>query len=267
MNVNVLGELRVTENGRPVVPSAAKPRQVLALLTLRGDRVVQAGVLMEELWGSRLPRSASTTLQTYVLNIRNKLAAALPAGSGRSAKDVLVTCYGGYLLKLGDGRFDLREFEAQAAAGDAAYEIGDLPAAATLFRRALGQWQGSALLDVPHGRILQREVISMEHRRMAVLEQWIDVSLRLGRHAALLPELSVLVDEHPLHEGFRAQFMLALYRTGHVRRALQEFQALRLMLVDELGVEPSARLRRLHHAILCGNPIADPEEEFQQLTG
>ena len=253
---------------RSVVPSAGKPRQVLALLALRGDRAVQAGTLMEELWGEDIPRSASTTLQTYVLNIRNRIAEALPAGSGRRPKDLLVTCFGGYLLKLGSGRVDLRDFRAQAAAGNLAYESGGLRAAATIFDRALGMWTGGALANVPHGRILHREAMSMEQLRMSVLEQRIDVCLRLGRQATLLPELSVLVDEHPLHEGFRAQFMLALYRTGNVGRSLTEFQRLRSQLVDELGIEPSIRLRRLHQAILSGDAMPDPgSAEYERLIG
>ncbi|MEU6714045.1 AfsR/SARP family transcriptional regulator [Nonomuraea sp. NPDC046802] len=251
-----------------MVPSASKPRQVFALLALRGDRVVQAGTLMEELWGDDIPRSASTTLQTYVLHIRYKIAEALPPGSGRSPKELLATCFGGYLLKLGAGRFDLREFEEQATAGGIAYESGDLQAATAIFDRALSLWDGGALVDLPHGRILKRDVVSMEHLRMSVLEQRLDACLRLGRHAASLPELSALVDEHDLHEGFRAQFMLALYRTGNVGRALEEFHRLRAKLVAELGIEPSARLRRLHQAILSGDPMPEPgSADFQRLIG
>lgn len=256
MDISVLGPLRINEGGISVVPSAGKPRQVLSLLALRGERVVQVSTLMEELWGDRIPRSASTTLQTYVLQLRNKIAAAQPRESGRSPKELLVTCFGGYMLKRGSGRSDAEEFEAEATAGIAAHEAGD-PRALTTLERALRLWRGPALVDVPHGRILQREVMSMEHLRMSVLEQRIDAALSLGRQAALLPELSVLVAEHPMHEGFRAQLMLALYRTGNVSRALEEFQRLRAKLVEELGIEPSARLRRLHLAMLAGDPTLD----------
>ncbi|MET7703396.1 winged helix-turn-helix domain-containing protein, partial [Streptomyces sp. NPDC005485] len=126
MDIGLLGALDVRENGVSVTPSAPKPRQVLALLALHVDQVVPLSVLVEELWGDAPPRSARTTLQTYVLQLRELIAAALcresageggaegagdvgvpaPADAGggagvgrvRGAKDVLVTSPGGYLL-------------------------------------------------------------------------------------------------------------------------------------------------------------------------
>lgn len=77
MDIDVLGELAVRENGVSVTPTAPKPRQVLALLALHADRVVPVASLTEELWGQRPPRSARTTLQTYVLQLRELISAAL----------------------------------------------------------------------------------------------------------------------------------------------------------------------------------------------
>ncbi|MBK3582102.1 hypothetical protein JHN63_51930, partial [Streptomyces sp. MBT65] len=66
MDIEVLGALAVRENGVSVVPTAPKPRRVLGLLALRADQVVPVAALVEELWGAVPPRSARTTLQTYV---------------------------------------------------------------------------------------------------------------------------------------------------------------------------------------------------------
>ncbi|MGQ4386969.1 AfsR/SARP family transcriptional regulator, partial [Streptomyces sp. SAS_270] len=85
MDIGLLGALDVRENGVSVTPSAPKPRQVLALLALHVDQVVPLSVLVEELWGDAPPRSARTTLQTYVLQLRELIAAALcreSAGEG-----------------------------------------------------------------------------------------------------------------------------------------------------------------------------------------
>jgi tetratricopeptide (TPR) repeat protein len=53
---------------------------------------------------------------------------------------------------------------------------------------------------------------------------------------------------------FHSQLMLALYRAGRQSEALDAFQGLRRTLVEELGVEPSAELRDLHHRILNSDP-------------
>lgn len=263
MEIKVLGPLEISEHGNSIVPSAGKPRQILALLALRGERMVKSPTLMEELWGDRIPRSATTTLQTYILQLRNKIAAAQHGEHRRSPKDLLATSFGGYLLKVGPERSDFQEFKAQAAAGATALETGDHHTAATILDQALHLWRGPALADVPAGRVLERDALGMEETRMRALEQRIDADLQLGRHAALLAELRVLVAEHPMHESFCAQFMLALYRVGNIWRALEEFRGLRTTLVEELGIEPSARLRRLHQAILVEDPSLDLDREYR----
>jgi DNA-binding SARP family transcriptional activator len=63
--------------------------------------------------------------------------------------------------------------------------------------------------------------------------------------------------------GQLALYMLALYRSGCLGRALETFHNLRELMIDQLGIEPSTRLRRLHHAMLAGTPALDePQTEW-----
>ncbi|WP_354643029.1 AfsR/SARP family transcriptional regulator [Kitasatospora camelliae] len=257
MEIKVLGPLKAHEHGVSIVPSAAKPRQILALLALQADRVVTVPTLMEEIWGTDVPRSAATTLQTYILQLRRKIATALAGDPDVQAKDVLVTQHGGYLLRVQPGQTDILEFEQLAASGRAAYDAGDFAAASELLGGALALWQGPALVDVRVGPVLELEVLRMDEDRMATLERRIDADLRLGRHNEVIPELRVLAARHPMHETFCAQLMLATHRSGGAWRALEAYQRLRGTLVDELGLEPSPRLQRLHRAVLCGDPALD----------
>ncbi|MEU8710113.1 AfsR/SARP family transcriptional regulator [Streptomyces sp. NPDC048565] len=257
MEIKVLGPLAARENGVSVVPTAAKPRQILSLLALQSDRVVPVATLMEEIWGEDIPRSAATTLQTYILQLRRKIAAAIDGDPSRQAKDVLITQHGGYLLQVQPGQVDAHEFGQLTASGRAAHEAGDHYAASDLLGRALKMWQGSALVDVRIGTVLELEVLRMEEDRMAALERRIDADLIIGRHTEIVPELRVLVARHPMHENFCAQLMTALHRSGGAWRALEAYQRLRVTLVEELGLEPSARLQRLHQAVLSADPALD----------
>ncbi|MEY6565707.1 AfsR/SARP family transcriptional regulator [Streptomyces albidoflavus] len=260
MDISVLGGLGVRENGISVTPTAPKPRQVLAMLALRADQVVSVATLTEELWGARPPRSARATLQTYVLQLRELIGAALeqdPADApARSAKDVLVTMPGGYLLNTSGGPCDVREFELLAGTGYRAMDAGDFPGAARQLRGALALWSGSALADVQTGPLLSMEVRRLEETRLCALDQRIDADLRLGRHREILGELSVLVSRYPTHETLHGQFMLALHRSGRRTEALETYQRLRRALVRELGLEPSAALRRLQRSVLMAGPDA-----------
>lgn len=255
MSIELLGPLSVRINYVPVMPAAAKPRQVLAMLALNAGRVVTVSTLIEELWGDQPPPSALTTLQTYILDLRKRMAAAL--GPGMDPKRLLRTRHFGYLLDAQDAQVDIEEFGRLALAGRAAAEAGDFRDAAELLGCALALWRGPALVDVRRGRVLELEVTALEESRLAVLSRRIEADLVLGRHADILGELTALAARHPLNENFSAQLITALYRTGHTARALQAFHRLRSSLVDELGIEPSAQLQRLQQAVLSRDPSLD----------
>lgn len=255
MRIRVLGSFEAELNGSSVLPTAGKPRQILALLALHSDQVLPVSALMEEIWMAKPPRSALTTLQTYILQIRRCIDAALGPASPVGSKDLLITRHGGYLLHTEPGGTDAHEYERLGAHGRQAREAGEDAVAARSFRAALALWQGPALSDVRCGPLLSVETMRMEESRLGLLEQCIDVELRLGRHAELLTELTALTARQPLHEGLHALSMVAYYRAGRPSSALDVYRRLRTNLVAELGIEPSPRLRRLHQAVLGGDIV------------
>jgi SARP family transcriptional regulator, regulator of embCAB operon len=243
--IRVLGTLDIRYGDVPITPSAGKPRQVLCLLALRTGHPVSASLLMEEIWGDIPPRSAATTLQTYILQIRRLIACA--AGE---PKDVLRSCFGGYMLE--DCWLDAAEFERLSSSGTAAMEAGDVLTASRLLGEALDLWRGPALSGVPIGRVVEPELIWLDEARLRVLEQRIEADLRLGKNGSLVPELRRLVVQYPMNENLAGQLMRALAGSGQVGRALDVFQRLRQVMVTELGIDPSSRLQRLQQAVLAG---------------
>ncbi|MER6217091.1 AfsR/SARP family transcriptional regulator [Streptomyces sp. NPDC048387] len=257
MEIQVLGPLSAEVNGASIVPTAGKPRQILALLALYPGRVMPVPTLMEEIWGTKLPESALTTLQTYILQLRRRLGTAMGPGAPGTAKDVLATRHGGYLLQIPPESVDVHSYETLAAAGQNAFDEGDDERAADLLRKALDLWQGPALVDVRVGPILEIEVLRLAESRLVTTERRIDVDLRLGRHTELLAELTELMARNPQHEGLHSQAMVALYRSGRQATALDVYRRLRARLIGELGVEPSQQLQRLHQAMLRVDPALD----------
>lgn len=257
MDIDVLGPLAAREGGVSVAPTAAKPRKVLAMLAVHADQVVPMASLFEELWGEDIPRSANTTVQTYILHLRNLIGTALSQSATselRDPKRILVTYPGGYLLDTMGGRVDVRDFDRLAMAGHRARELGDFESASKSFSEALTIWRGRALVDVQSGSLLEVEAHRLEEARLNVLDRRIDADLRLGRHHELLGELAGLVGRYRTHEGMHAHLMLALYRSGRRGEAIDVYRRLRTCLVNELGLEPSPSLRRLQHAILMSDP-------------
>jgi DNA-binding SARP family transcriptional activator len=260
MDISVLGPCRVVLGDVSVVPTATKPRKVLAMLALHPDQVVSVGALMEELWGEYPPRSAATTLQTYILQIRNLIAQALratPDEPATGAKTVLRTENGGYRLDAHGGAVDAREYEVLAASAHRAMAAGDDALASVRFREALALWRGPALVDVEVGPLLEVEAQHLDESRLSNLGQRVVADLRLGRHHEIIGELAGLSAQYPLNEGFQSHYMLALCRAGRRSTALEVYQRLRTQMRRDLGLEPSPALRRLQQAILTSDPGLD----------
>ncbi|MFJ3232140.1 BTAD domain-containing putative transcriptional regulator [Streptomyces sp. NPDC086787] len=233
----------------PYTPRAAKLRVVLGLLLVRGGEVVSVEALTDELWQDDPPRTATTTLQVYISQLRKQLNAA-GDGFGREA---LVTRQPGYVLRVDPEDLDLTRFESLHASGRRALESGDFARASAVQRQAIGLWRGPLLSDTPHGPALDAAAVRLEEAGVAALEQRIRADLELGRHRELVAELQAVTARHPLREEFHGHLMMALFRAGRQAEALRAFGRLRQTLVDELAIEPGPALQRLHRRILEGD--------------
>jgi DNA-binding SARP family transcriptional activator len=260
VEVNLLGTLDVSVNGISIVPTAGKPRQVLSLLALNAGQLVTVPTLVEELWGAAAPRSAVSTIQTYILALRKRIASCLP--TGRTVRNILATRPRGYSLDIAVDDVDVHRYQALGASGQRALESGDHETASKLLGAALDIWRGPALADVHTGLRLDIEVTRLEQTRLTMLESRIEADLRLGRYHHLLAELAEFTARYPMHEKMCAHYMTALHICGMKWRALEAFRNLRATLVRELGIEPSIQVQRLQRAILS----ADGDHAERQLS-
>nr|WP_168525220.1 AfsR/SARP family transcriptional regulator [Streptomyces sp. RPA4-2]QIY60530.1 AfsR/SARP family transcriptional regulator [Streptomyces sp. RPA4-2] len=251
MRFRILGPLEITSSAaaEPVRPRAAKIRAVLATLLVRANEIVSVDSLIDELWGEHPPRTATTTLQVYVSQLRKLLHTADP----EYGRDALVTRPPGYALHLDPAQLDLTVFEELHHNGQKALLRGDHAAAADLQRRALQLWRAPLASDTPHGALLARTAVRLAEVRAAALEQRMRAELRLGHHQRLIGELHSAVAEMPMREEFHMLLMTALYRAGRQAEALRIFAQLRQTLVAELAIEPGQPLQLLHQRILSGD--------------
>lgn len=253
MKFGVLGSLLLVHGDACCVPTAPKGRQLLALFMVNANQIVPVHACVDELWQADPPRSAVSTLQTYVLQIRRLLRAATTADD----HEVLTTHNRNYQLHVPLEGFDRTVFESKVLCARAAALRGDDRCAAELFDSALGLWRGPALIDVPDGPVIAAHRIELDEARFCVREQRIETYLRLGRHREVLAELATRADTYPMHENVQAQFMVALYRSGKPAQAIEMFHRLRGLLFDELGLDPVPRMQRLYEAIRAADPMLE----------
>lgn len=240
----MLGPIELTARGR-VLPVGGRLAEALLALLATGPLPVDR--LIADLWPGDPPASARTQVHGLVHGIRRALDEA--GGPGR---EVLVTSPAGYRLELPDGGLDAELFRTGAARGRQALRDGDAVGAATELRAALDRWRGPAFdgLDLPR---LRAHAAALAELRGGVLLDWADAALRAGRPEEVAYELGPVLAEQPYLDGVRERFMLALARTGRTADALATYREGWRRSVDELGVEPAARLRELHERLLAGD--------------
>jgi DNA-binding SARP family transcriptional activator/tetratricopeptide (TPR) repeat protein len=252
MEFCLLGSLEASFDGELVELRSNRLRVVLAFLLLHVGRVVPVWRLVDALWDDDPPVTAKGQVQTCISALRHLLA---EFGAG----GLVSTSPAGYTIQVPHGSLDVVNFaeltaRARAEADQRAEE------AVQGFRAALALWRGRAAEDV-RSRLVQTMAARLNEDRLVVLEECIQLELALGRHHSLVGELCELTREYPLREMLRAQHMLALYRSARQAEALGSFQEMRAILMEELGLEPSDRLRALQLAILSRDPGLDVQPE------
>ena len=126
----------------------------------------------------------------------------------------------------------------------------DRAGAAALLREALDLWRGPVLVGDASDRLRDRVGAELVELRLSATELLVDTELALGQHRELIGELIALTAEHPHHERFVGQLMLAVYRAGRETEALEIYERFRARLAAELGVDPGPELRRLRLGVL-----------------
>jgi WD40 repeat protein/DNA-binding SARP family transcriptional activator len=255
LEFRILGPLSVRLDGERVAIGGPKQRALLALLLLSANRVVSRERLIGELFAEQSVNSADHALRNHVSRVRKVLSLAAAEGSR------LVARAPGYLLRVEPGELDLERFEQLVAEGRDALAAGNALAAAELLGAAECLWEGRPLADLEFEPFVRVEIERLEEMRLAATELRIDAELALGRQLLLVSELEALAAEHPYRERFRAQLMLALYRSGRQAEGLEVYRQTRTLLDDELGLEPGAELQELQRAILVQDPSLAPPVE------
>jgi DNA-binding SARP family transcriptional activator/tetratricopeptide (TPR) repeat protein len=242
LRVETLGPLRVHAGGREFALGPPKQRAVFAVLALNVNGVVSRDDLIDHVWGESPPATAAGSLHTYVSGLRRVLA-----GAGGP----LTSSGPGYVLRLDAELVDVRLVERLAARARASRAGRDASAAVAALDEALTCWRpGSPLGGLP-GPFAAEHRARVADLRLRLLTERAELLLDLGRPDDVVGQLAGQLAAHPYHERLRALLMTALHRAGRTADALGQYQALRTLLVEDLGIDPSTELQALHASILA----------------
>ncbi|KFU75338.1 SARP family transcriptional regulator [Amycolatopsis lurida NRRL 2430] len=257
--MEVLGTLRAWLDEDELALGPARQRAVLvALATQAVTRPVSRAELIQMVWGETSPASADGSVHTYISGLRRILE---PHRTRWSTGELLLSDAGGYRLRLDDEALDLQVFTHLCEQAESRWQDCDAAATVVLLDRALALWRGEAVSGVsgPYAESLR---MKLTERRILAVELRAEALLSQGSHEGLIPELTVLVREHPLREPLWRLLMIALHHSGRTTEALETFRDAREVLRSELGIVPGTELTRTHQQILTNDPaLARPVHE------
>jgi DNA-binding SARP family transcriptional activator/tetratricopeptide (TPR) repeat protein len=250
LRFEVLGPLRAWRGDVPIDLGPVQQRVVLAVLLLQQNRPIGREQIVNAVWGDAEPRHVANLLQRNVSRLRAvlELSRYATAESGE-----LAWTDAGYVLTVPADGLDLAAFDREVDRARKARTAGDSELAAEVLRAALSLWRGP-LCDGLTSPFLDAQRDRLEERRITIIEDCIELDLAIGNRDDVVSELRQLVTDHPFRERLHGLLMLGLYRSGRRADALAAFQKARGILSEELGIDPSDALQRLHQQILTADP-------------
>jgi predicted ATPase/DNA-binding SARP family transcriptional activator len=234
LNFRVLGPLEVRW-GESLVTMRGSDLNLLAALLMSANRAVSVDSLTEMVWGERLPMHPRAALQNRISRLRALMG-----------DQIFQTSPGGYQVNAGIDELDLLQFNRLLA--EASKAPDDVSVAS--LEQALSLWRGSPFSNVDSPALHRELVPQLIERYLAACEEWAELCLRLDRGSAIVEKISVLVSAHPFRERLIGQLMRALCHGDRRAEALSVYDKVRRSLREELGVDPSPTLQKLHLEIL-----------------
>lgn len=249
MEFAILGRCEVRDSGRLIEIRRGLPRALLTLLLVNRGTFLSVDAIADRLWGDDQPVNPRNAVQQLVGYLRRALG---PAGAS-----LLLTQESRYALMAADEDVDVHLFQRRVDL--AAEQASDgtakgARAALTEADAALAMWRGDPLADISAYEWAEPEVARLSESALRAREARVTALLTLGRHADAISAARAIVDEHPLREQGHADLVLALYRAGRQRDALEALSRVRHALSAELGLDPGPRLQALERAVLAQDP-------------
>ncbi|MGV9914495.1 BTAD domain-containing putative transcriptional regulator [Streptomyces tendae] len=262
---SILGTVRVTRDGAALALGPPKRMALLALLLLRAPGPLPLSEAVDILWDDDPPPSAVNVVHRHIGALRKTLE---PGLRSRTKAQHLVRAADGYRLLVDAASSDLLHFRELRSRAQSAVKAGDARKGAQDFVEALDLWQGPTVAAGTY--VAQHPLFtSVGHEFVATAKEAADVVLTAApaMTEAVLPALRRAVDCHPFDEALHSRIIAALAATGRQAEALRQYESIRRILAEELGVEPGPGLRAAQEHLLRNQAVPQDVEGTVAVPG
>ncbi len=231
MDFQVLGPVRIVDDGEATPVRSSLRRTLLARLLMSANSYVPVDELVEAMWGVEGWDGGHQRLWFHVSKLRTRIQHA--ASIERSPA--------GYQLTADPGQVDAHIFaELEVQSRRAAADRPDT--ARQLVGKALDLWQGYPYEDVVEFELAAAERRRLQQLREVMIELDFDLHLLSRSGPSVLAAMEQMVAAHPFHDRYRSQLMHALWQAGRTSEARLVFEAACRFADEEFGGAVSPQL-------------------------
>lgn len=245
LRIQLCGATIVERDGERLEPQlpGRQGRLLFAYLVLNRDHATGRDRLADALWPEPVPASAAAGLNPLLSKLRRILGA--DAVEGRSSVRLrLPTDSSVDVEKAGEA---VHRAESKVALGE--WKRAWAPSLAALFVAERTFLPGEDAPWIDEQRRLLGEI------RLRALEAYATATLRTGgtELPAAVRAARTLIRLAPLRESGYQTLMEGLAAQGNIAEAVQLYGELRVVLRDELGVDPSSATQAVYTKLMRGN--------------
>lgn len=254
LTINMLGPVEIFRDPqRPCASDAwttKRARDILCFIASRRHRRAPKDTIIDVFWGEADLDAVARNFHPTVSHIRKALNSNQPL-----KLNFLLYRDGDYLLNPDAAyRIDLEEFDRLVAEGESARRAGQHDRCTARYEQAIKLYRGEFMQGCYDNWVEEQRSYYRE-QYLHMLESLVVTAQKGGDWLRALQLAQQILHADPFREDIHCQLMRAHAALGNRAAVKDQFETLRNLLRDELGVAPSAETQKVFRE-LFGQPAA-----------
>lgn len=244
LTINMLGHVEIYRD--PTRPFAAdawttkRARDILCFIASRKHRRVSKDLIIDTFWGEADFDAVEKNFHPTVSHIRKAL------NSKQALKQNFLLYRDGDYQLSPDFTYliDTEEFDRLQAEGDAARKSGDMEAFTERYESALALYRGEFMQGIYEDWV-EEDRSHYREQRLRMMETLASVALQKEAWTKTLDLAQEILRDDPFREDMHCTIMRAHAGLGNRGAVKEQYEKLKRLLRDELGVEPVTETKKV----------------------
>lgn len=252
LTVSMLGHIDIVRDpARPLAADAwttKRARDILCFIVSRPHHRAAKDVIIDTFWGETDFEAVEKNFHPTISHIRKAL------NSNQALKQNFLLYRGGdYQLNPEFAyRIDTVEFDRLLAQGEAARRGGNVEECIKQFREAAALYRGEFMSGVYDEWVDEQRAYYRE-QQLRILEVLAEFAQKREEWSESLKLAQAILREDPFREDIHLLAMLAQARSGNRVAVKEQYENLRKLLKQELGVEPAPETQHAFRRLMSSD--------------